>query len=67
MELNCLKATEPLRRDSLLFTNKFPEIPGTHLNHPRKEEMLSRPWSQPVVLNSGLLDWESSALITRFI
>ena len=21
---------EPLRRGSLLFTNKFPEIPGTH-------------------------------------
>ena len=21
---------EPLRRDSLLFTTKFPEIPGTH-------------------------------------
>ena len=27
----CLKATEPLKEDSLLFTTKFPEIPGTHL------------------------------------
>ena len=26
----CLKATEPLRGGSLLFTTKFPEIPGTH-------------------------------------
>ena len=27
----CLKATEPLRGGSLLFTTKFPEIPCTHL------------------------------------
>ena len=32
MGFNCFKATEPLGgRDSLLFTTKFPEIPGTHL------------------------------------
>ena len=31
MGFNCLKATEPLREGNLLFTNKFPEIPGTHL------------------------------------
>ena len=30
MGFNCLKATEPLRRGSLFFTTKFPEIPGTH-------------------------------------
>ena len=29
--LNYLKAAEPLRGDSLLFTTTFPEIPGTHL------------------------------------
>ena len=29
--LNCLKATESLQRGSLLFTTKFPKIPGTHL------------------------------------
>ena len=28
---NCLKAAEPLGGDSLLFTTKFPEIPGTYL------------------------------------
>ena len=27
---NCLKATEALQGGSLLFTTKFPEIPGTH-------------------------------------
>ena len=28
---NCLKATEPLRGDSLLFTIQFPVVHGTHL------------------------------------
>ena len=27
---NCLKAREPHRGGSLLFTTKFPEIPGTY-------------------------------------
>ena len=31
MGFNRLKATEPLRGDSLLLTTKFPEISGTHL------------------------------------
>lgn len=31
----------------------------------RKDESLSRPWSHPTVLNSGLVDWESRALTTR--
>ena len=31
MGLNCLKATEPLRGDSLLFTTRSPSTPGTHL------------------------------------
>ena len=30
MGFNCLKNTEPLRGSSLLFTTKFPEIPGTY-------------------------------------
>ena len=28
---NCLRVAEPLRGGSLLFTTKFPAIPGTHL------------------------------------
>ena len=32
---------------------------------PQKDERLSRPWSHPVVLNPGLLDWECRALTTR--
>ena len=31
MGFNCIKATEPLRGGSLLFTTKFPEIRRTHL------------------------------------
>ena len=31
MGFNCLKATEPLRRDSLLFTIQFPGNPSTKL------------------------------------
>ena len=30
MGFNCLKATKPLRGDSLLFTTKFPGVPSTH-------------------------------------
>ena len=30
MGFNCLKAIEPLRGGSLLFTTKFPEIPATY-------------------------------------
>ena len=31
MGFNCLKATEPLREDSLLFFFKSPGVSGTHL------------------------------------
>ena len=31
MGCDCLKATEPLREDSLLFACKSPGIPGTNL------------------------------------
>ena len=65
MEFNCLKATEPIRGGSLLFTAKFPEIPGIHFDRPRKGERLSRPWRHPVVLNRGLLDKESSTLTAK--
>ena len=31
IEVNCLKATEPLRGDSVPFTTQFSGFPGTHL------------------------------------
>ena len=33
MGFNCLKATEPLRGESLLLTRKSPAVTGTHLIH----------------------------------
>ena len=45
---------QPLQGGSLLFTVQFPEIPGTHFIDLGK--------MNPVVLNTGPLDWESRAL-----
>ena len=42
---------QPLRGGNLLFTIKFPEIPGTNFYQPWKDERLSKPWSHPVALN----------------
>ena len=42
MGFNCLKATEPLWGGSLLFTAKFPEIPGI-TSEGRKAELTLEP------------------------
>ena len=58
-----LKARATSRRQ---FTFYY-EVPRNYwfsLYRPRKDERLSRPWSHPVVLNTGPLDWESSTLTT---
>ena len=57
MGFNCLKARATW--EGSLLTTKLPEI------RPRKDERLSRPWSHPVVLNTGPLDLESTALTTK--
>ena len=56
---------EPLQGGSLLFTTKFPEIPGTHLS-------TSEGWKAESTLeppsgfeNTGPPYWEPSALATR--
>ena len=36
IKFNCLKATDPLGEDSLLFTTRSPELPGTHLVNLRR-------------------------------
>ena len=53
---------QPFRGGSLLFIIQFPEIPGTHFINLWEDEMLSQPWSHPVLLNMGPMDWESSTL-----
>ena len=51
-EFNCLKDTEPLQGDSLLFTFTSPGKPTTH-------------FLNPLVLSPGPFDCEYSALTTR--
>ena len=53
MGFNCLNATKPLGGDSWYS-----------FDQPQKDERLNSPWSQPIVLNLGPLDWESSTLTT---
>ena len=64
MGSNCLKAKATSRRQ-FSFTSKVPENPGIPFCWPRKDKKLSHPWSHPVVLSMGPLDWESRALTTR--
>ena len=60
MRFNFLKATEPLREDIYFLPLSFQElVPGTHFID------LGR-MSHAVVLNTGPLDCESSAITTRF-
>ena len=61
---NCLKATATSRRQ-FTFYHIFPRNSWYSFYWPWKDERLSQPWSHPVVLNTGPLDWESSALTTR--
>ena len=57
---------QPLRGGSLLFTTKFPDIPGTHfIDLGRMKGWVDLGASLPVVLNTGPLDWKFSALTTR--
>ena len=61
---NSLKAKATSRRQ-FTFYYYVPRNFWYSFYRPRKDERLSRPGSHPVVLNTGPLDWESSALTTR--
>ena len=63
MGFNCAKATATSRRQ-FIFYHSVPRNSWYSFYRSRKDERLSRHWSHPVVLNTGLLDWESSALTT---
>ena len=65
MGFNCLKATEPLRGGSLLFTSKFPEIHGTHLIDLGRMKGLVNLGAAQRFWTRDPLVWESSALTTR--
>ena len=47
------------------FYCSVPRSSRNWTDRPRKDERLSWPCSHPVVLNPGLLDWESGTLTTR--
>ena len=64
MGFNCLKATATSRR-KFNFYHSVPRNSWYSFHRPRKDERLSRPWSHPVVSNTGSRDWQSSALTTR--
>ena len=64
MGFNCLKATTTSRRQ-FTFYHSVPRNCWYSFYQPRKDERLSRPWSHPVVLHTGLLDWESRTLTSR--
>ena len=64
MGFNCLKATATSRRQ-FTFYHSVPKYFWYSFYRPQNDERLSWPWSHPVVLNTGSLDWESSALTTR--
>ena len=66
MGFNCLKVTAISRRQ-FTFYHSVPRNSWYSFYQPRKDERPSRPWSHPVVLNTGLLDWESSTLTTRLL
>ena len=64
MGFNCLKATATSRRQ-FTFYHSVPRNSWYSFYRPRKDEMLSQPWSHPVVFEHGThLDWESSTLTT---
>ena len=64
MGFNCLKARATWRMQ-FIFYHWVCRNPWYSFYRPWKDERLSRPWSHPVVLNTGSLDWESSTLTTR--
>ena len=55
---------DPPRGGSLLFTTKFPEIPGTHLINLERMKGWVHLRATLWFLDMGPLDWESSTLTT---
>ena len=64
MGFNCLKVTAT-SRTQFTFYHQVPRNSWYLFYHPQKDERLSQSWSHPVVLNTVLLDWESTGLTTR--
>ena len=65
MGFNYRKARATSRRQFTFYHHVPSNFSYSLFYRPRKDKRLSRPWSHPAVLNTGPLDWESSALTTR--
>ena len=52
-------------RRQFTFYHWLPRNSWYSYDRPRKDERLSQTWSHPVGLNTGPLDWKSSAITTR--
>ena len=63
MGFNYLKATATSKRQ-FTFYHSVPRNSWYSFYRPRKDERLSRPWTHLMILNTELLDWESSTLTT---
>ena len=59
MGFNCIKARATLRRQ-FTFYHEVPRNFWYSFYWPQKDERLSWPWTHPVVLKMGPMDWESS-------
>ena len=64
MGFNCLKARATSKRQ-FTFYQQVPRKFWYSFYWTQKDEKLSQPWSHPMVLNMGQLDWESSNLTTN--
>ena len=63
--IQLLQGYRATTRRQLNFYHYAPRNSRYSFVWPWKDERLSRPWSHPVALNTGPLDWESSTLNTR--
>ena len=54
-----------ITRRQITSDHLIPSNSWYSFEQPQKDERLTRPWSHSVVLNTGSLDWESSALNTK--
>ena len=61
---NCLKARITSRRQ-FTFYQYILRNSWFSFYQPGKDERLSQPWSHPVVLNMGLLDWNADIQISQ--
>ena len=65
LEQHGQKISMQTSRGQFTFDHWVPRNSWYSLYRPWKNERLSPPWSHPVVLNMGPLDWKSIALTTR--